>query len=631
MDVSIGNQKPDRSVPGCIGRAALIAVLAVTSDSPFSRAQTCSRPETDAEADGVPSVTVRLPDGTYSVEWFDPPAGTWRRAGDVPGNERALAAPGPGDGLLLLRSKGRPNSRGQRHPEGAQAFDAEVTPETAKNYIPPDKSAFVPPVRQVGSHDVRIDGSGDPRADVSQDAKAIAWGRDSLWVHHLGRIRKLKRRNGSVGKESLLDVTEINSFAFDGDAVWTVNGIGVKKLSGKDGKGVREFRFEREMEMPAGLALVGGTLYVADRKANKIFGISPENGEKTSEVPAPSRDITGLAAFGEYILVADGNDKAVYLITEDGYVILRVELDAAPLGTASDGKLFWTIDAQGKLGEFMIDRSRRIHLSKKRTATIVYQASHGPEGYIAVPWNMNRQKILGKVQIAPPSPVEKDDWGQPSVKSRKLGVTAEIYDVQYYIWPDRVGCTNDIPEDIISQYLVDGELLKLDDPGIQKARRWITSDGTEKDCYRLVQRAYQYATEHAHYEKRGGWLSAPELLKKGAGTCSPLSFLFVSLCRASGIPARFQAGTRYRDRDPSVDTEFHRWSEVYLPGYGWVPVDSSGVGKDPTPAQRARYFGHVPNTDLIMTLGGGGSNFFEWGYNATRGGTASWSGIRVEQ
>ncbi|MEA1951242.1 MAG: hypothetical protein U9N87_07655, partial [Planctomycetota bacterium] len=66
---------------------------------------TGSRPQTDAEADGVPSVTVRLPDGTYSVEWFDPSAGTWKRGDDVAGREQTPAAPGPGDWILLLRSK----------------------------------------------------------------------------------------------------------------------------------------------------------------------------------------------------------------------------------------------------------------------------------------------------------------------------------------------------------------------------------------------------------------------------------------------------------------------------------------------------------------------------------------------
>ena len=508
---------------------------------------------------------------------------------------------------------------------------AEVLPETAKDYIPPDENAFASPVKEIRSHDIRIDGSSDARADVSRDAKPIAWGRDSLWTVYLGRIRKLNPANGLVEKEMLLDAAAVDGFAFDGDLLWTVSSTGVKRLSGKDGTGVQQFGFEREMQMPVGLALVGALLYVADKKANKIHKINPDNGKITGEIPAPSTGITGLAAFGEYVLVADGTDKAVYLVTEDGYVILRVELDVAPLGIASDGKHFWTIDAGGKLREFGIDRTRRIRLSKKRTATVVYQANHGPDGYIAVPWNMNRQEVLGKVQIAPPSPVEKDNWGQPSVKSRKMRVAAAIHDVQYYVWPDRVGRLNDIPERVASRYLVDGELLKIHDQEIQKARTWITRDGTEKDCYRLVQRAYQYATERSHYEKRGEWVSAPALLKEGTGTCSPLSFLFVSLCRASGVPARFQAGTRYRDRDPSIDLDFHRWSEVYLPGYGWVPVDSSAVGKDPTPARRARHFGHVPNTDLVMMLGGGGSNFFAWGYNASGGGAATWSGIGVEQ
>ncbi|NQU20870.1 MAG: hypothetical protein HQ567_06270, partial [Candidatus Nealsonbacteria bacterium] len=150
----------------------------------------------------------------------------------------------------------------------------------------------------------------------------------------MGRIQKLNPAKGLIEKETLLDAAAINGFVFDADFLWTVSSTGVKRLSQKDGTRIQQFGFERQVQMPVGLALVGGSLYVADRKANKIHEINPDNGKIVGEIPAPSADITGLAAFGGYVLVADGNDKAVYLVTEDGYVILRVELDAAPLGIA---------------------------------------------------------------------------------------------------------------------------------------------------------------------------------------------------------------------------------------------------------------------------------------------------------
>ncbi len=71
-------------------------------------------PETDAVAQVVPSVTVRLPEGAYRVEWFNPSNGTWTRRDNILGKQQTLVAPGPGDWVLLLRSPGILPRHGQR-------------------------------------------------------------------------------------------------------------------------------------------------------------------------------------------------------------------------------------------------------------------------------------------------------------------------------------------------------------------------------------------------------------------------------------------------------------------------------------------------------------------------------------
>ena len=97
------------------------------------------------------------------------------------------------------------------------------------------------------------------------------------------------------------------------------------------------------------------------------------------------------------------------------------------------------------------------------------------------------------------------------------------------------------------------------------------------------------------------------------GSCTEYTYLFIALCRANGLPARYVGGTVQRGPGTSVDTSFHRWAEVYLPPYGWVPVDvqaddgSSGVSH--------AYFGVDTDNRFATTVGGGDSEYLKWNYH----------------
>ncbi len=57
-----------------------------------------------------------------------------------------------------------------------------------------------------------------------------------------------------------------------------------------------------------------------------------------------------------------------------------------------------------------------------------------------------------------------------------------------------------------------------------------------------------------------------------SGTCRDFAVLFVEVCRAIGLAARFVSG--YQEGDPnSDDRHLHAWAEVYLPGGGWRGYD----------------------------------------------------------
>jgi hypothetical protein len=72
--------------------------------------------------------------------------------------------------------------------------------------------------------------------------------------------------------------------------------------------------------------------------------------------------------------------------------------------------------------------------------------------------------------------------------------------------------------------------------------------------------------------------SALRTLKRGYGNCEDYSLLYIALCRAAGIPARFVNGFRFDPARLGVNTTNltgfrHAWVEVNLPGVGWLPAE----------------------------------------------------------
>ncbi|NQT03255.1 MAG: transglutaminase domain-containing protein [Planctomycetes bacterium] len=89
----------------------------------------------------------------------------------------------------------------------------------------------------------------------------------------------------------------------------------------------------------------------------------------------------------------------------------------------------------------------------------------------------------------------------------------------------------------------------------------------------IVKNIYNYVIDNMEYTAHNGkdW-GAVKALQWKKGDCTEYSDLFVALCRAKNIPARFAAGYTLRFDDISPK---HNWAEVFLHDYGWVPFDPS--------------------------------------------------------
>lgn len=88
-------------------------------------------------------------------------------------------------------------------------------------------------------------------------------------------------------------------------------------------------------------------------------------------------------------------------------------------------------------------------------------------------------------------------------------------------------------------------------------------------------------------------------LVERAGDCGIHALLFISLCRAAGIPARWQSGWAMR---PGAEN-MHDWAEFHVEPWGWLPADPSfGLREHDDPRVRAFYFGHIDPFRLVANL-----------------------------
>lgn len=182
--------------------------------------------------------------------------------------------------------------------------------------------------------------------------------------------------------------------------------------------------------------------------------------------------------------------------------------------------------------------------------------------------------------------------------------------IRYPIDADQVGAREEIPEGIRLDYTADGPYYGIDNPAIRTAVA--EAAGSETNLYRRAVAIWKYVRDRLVFQGGGGKQPAPTTLALGEGTCTEYSFLAIAMLRADGIPARFIAGPVNRIPKGAThgrDTAFHKMIEVYLPRYGWVPLESSHLDRPERRAVENRliglhlgrqiYFGVEPEAHLV--------------------------------
>lgn len=113
--------------------------------------------------------------------------------------------------------------------------------------------------------------------------------------------------------------------------------------------------------------------------------------------------------------------------------------------------------------------------------------------------------------------------------------------------------------------------------------------GNERDPLQKLKKIFTWVDENTPWASAREYSTIPNIpeysLDHKHGDCGIQTLLFMTLCRYNGIPAKWQSG--WMMHPPEIN--LHDWCEIYVDGFGWIPVDQSFGIKNYLP-ESLRYF-----------------------------------------
>lgn len=152
---------------------------------------------------------------------------------------------------------------------------------------------------------------------------------------------------------------------------------------------------------------------------------------------------------------------------------------------------------------------------------------------------------------------------------------------------------------LFSQYLKEELPHILFTPYLKELEKEITkgiSSPSEK-----ARAIYKWITTHVKYSFMRPYKTIKNIPEYAAsnlkGDCGVQALLFITLCRISGIPAKWQSGWYTTPEDGSP----HDWAEFYLPEYGWCFADCSFGGGAYRQGKLDRWKYYFGSSDIFRT------------------------------
>lgn len=283
------------------------------------------------------------------------------------------------------------------------------------------------------------------------------------------------------------------------------------------------------------------------------------------------------------------------------YNLFRLDAASIAVKEAKDGKDMSGTDnfLSGYLAEVVSPKSKNIStkkfekLTNPEHFTITYSISvkpnEVPEGEtvrVWMPYPHNKEKYKDIKLLATSDPnyiISPSDFLHKSIYMEKKAVkdsaTKFSYSLEFTSYNQWFNFTTedvkpyDKESELYKKYTAERKTHVIFTPAIKELADSIV--GTESNPHKKFLKIFKYIADNYPWGSAREYSTIeniPEyVMNIKHGDCGQVSLLLITMCRYSGIPAKWQSGWMLHPGKVNL----HDWAEVYFEGIGWIPVDQS--------------------------------------------------------
>lgn len=182
------------------------------------------------------------------------------------------------------------------------------------------------------------------------------------------------------------------------------------------------------------------------------------------------------------------------------------------------------------------------------------------------------------------------------------------------------GNLTDIPNELKSKYTQEEDPWQTRNPTLQELAHNLTDNENERRVVSIIENFVTWIKDHIQYPSAEARHEVPyypnETYVRREGDCDDQAMLLITLCRIVGIPSYLQTGCIYLPNRPSYQDSvwdghvsiveqrigWHGWAVVYVPPWGWLPVDLTYVPEGFADPLNAIKYGAVTSQDTIQYM-----------------------------